>query len=103
MLASPIATLACVESFAETDFRADMAAVTVPTFIIHGGADATVPPAASADRMAAMLPNAVYRVYEDAPHGLFFTDKASLNRDLLAFLSDGLDAVRREPSGKVLI
>lgn len=103
MLASPIATLACVESFAETDFRADMAAVTVPTFIIHGGADATVPPAASADRMAAMLPNAVYRVYEDAPHGLFFTEKARLNRDLLAFLSDGLDAVRREPSGKVLI
>ena len=36
-------TLDCVRAFSETDFRPDMAAFTVPTLIVHGTADKTVP------------------------------------------------------------
>ncbi len=43
MRGSPKATTACVTAFAETDFRADMAAFRVPTLVIHGDADRTVP------------------------------------------------------------
>jgi pimeloyl-ACP methyl ester carboxylesterase len=104
MLASPIATLACVKAFSETDFRPDMKAFTVPTMIIHGSADATVPIAVSAEKAAEMIPGAVYKIYEDAPHGLFFTDKHRLNPDLIAFLTGGADAAsKRHFEGKVVV
>ncbi|MDO7876967.1 alpha/beta hydrolase [Hymenobacter sp. ASUV-10] len=86
-LASPKATYDCVKAFSSTDFRADLAkAADVPTLIIHGDADKTVPIAASGERVAKMLPNAQYKVYEGEPHGLFFTSKDELSRDLLAFI-----------------
>lgn len=103
MLASPVATLACVKAFSETDFRPDMKAFTVPTMIIHGSADAIVPAEKSAEVAARLVPNALYRLYEDAPHGLFFTDRRRLNPDLLAFLGGGVEAASRvQHSGKVL-
>ncbi len=85
MLASPKATMDCMRAFAATDFRADLARITVPTLVIHGDADATVPIDASGRRTAAMIPGATLLEYAGAPHGLFFTEKERLNRDLLAF------------------
>ncbi len=89
MPASPKATIDCVESFGKTDFRRDVGAVTVPTLIIHGDSDKTVPAAHSADQLARLLPGAEYLVYEGSPHGLHLTDKDKLNRDLLAFATTG--------------
>src|ERR1700712_3148376 len=43
LIGSPKATRDCVTSFSRTDFREDMAAITVPTLIIHGDDDKTVP------------------------------------------------------------
>ncbi|MBO1080966.1 alpha/beta fold hydrolase [Roseomonas haemaphysalidis] len=86
MMASPKATLDCVRAFSETDFRADLPKVTVPTLVIHGTDDATVPPDVSARRAAAALPNARLVEYSGAPHGLFFTEKDKLNQDLIAFI-----------------
>ena len=37
------AALACVNAFGTTDFGEDLKQVTVPTLVIHGDADATVP------------------------------------------------------------
>ncbi len=83
---SPRATEACARAFSETDFRADLPSLrTVPTLIIHGSEDATVPAAVSGARTAQLLPQAQYLVYEGAPHGLFVTEKGRLNADLLAF------------------
>jgi pimeloyl-ACP methyl ester carboxylesterase len=84
--ASPKATLDCVTAFSATDFRPDLKAFTVPTLIVHGAADATVPLAHSAQRVADALPDARFEVYDGAPHGLFFTEKDRLNADLVAFL-----------------
>jgi pimeloyl-ACP methyl ester carboxylesterase len=86
MLASPKATLDCVHAFAETDFRADVKGITIPALVIHGGADATVPPAASAERMTALVPHAELKIYAGAPHGLHYTERDRLNADLLAFM-----------------
>ena len=84
--ASPRATEMCARAFSETDFRQDLASLrTVPTLIIHGSKDATVPPAVSGDRTAKMLPQAQYLVYDGAAHGLFITEKDRLNKDLLGF------------------
>jgi pimeloyl-ACP methyl ester carboxylesterase len=79
------ATRACVRAFSETDFRADLAALTVPTLIVHGDADATVPIDVSARVAAKLVPGATLAVYEGAPHGLFITAKEQLASDLATF------------------
>jgi pimeloyl-ACP methyl ester carboxylesterase len=47
----------------------------VPTLIIHGTADATVPIDATAAPLAKALPNATLIEYDGAPHGLFASHK----------------------------
>ena len=86
MMAGLKPTLACAEAFATTDFRPDLAAFTVPTLIIHGTADKTVPIDASAREAVKGIANATLVEYDGAPHGLFATHKDRLTSDLLAFL-----------------
>ncbi|HUQ97505.1 MAG TPA: alpha/beta hydrolase [Chitinophagaceae bacterium] len=88
-VALPRATQQCAMAFAQTDFRSDLKAVTVPTLIIHGDDDKTVPIEASSNRTAKLLPEAEYKVYEGAPHGLFYTHRAQLNADLVSFCKAG--------------
>ena len=87
LMSSAKATVDCVRSFSETDFREDIKKIMVPVLIIHGDADKTVPIKASGDKTAAILPHAKYIVYKNAPHGLFITEKEKLNADLLNFIS----------------
>ena len=89
-IASHKATLDCAKSFAETDFRDDLAQIQVPALIIHGDSDKTVPIEASGERTASALPTAHYIVYEGEPHGLFVTQKDRLNEDLLSFVLEGV-------------
>lgn len=86
MQASFKATLACANAFATTDFRPDLAAFTVPTLVIHGTQDQTVPIDATGRVVAKAIPNVTYIEYDGAPHGLFATHKERLINDLLAFL-----------------
>ncbi len=81
------ATTECVLAFSETDFRDDLKKITVPVLIIHGNDDNIVPINVSGDKTAALLPNAKYIIYEDAPHGLFITEKEKLNTDLINFIN----------------
>jgi non-heme chloroperoxidase len=86
MDASPVATLQCAKSFAFTDFRNDMASINVPTLIIHGDKDKTVPIKATGEQAAKMITGSIFKVYEGAPHGLWFTEREKLNNDLLEFI-----------------
>jgi pimeloyl-ACP methyl ester carboxylesterase len=86
MQASLKATLACANAFATTDFREDMDAFRVPTLIVHGTADKTVPIDATARRAAKAIARSRLIEYDGAPHGLLATDRARLIPDLLAFL-----------------
>ncbi len=86
LMASPVATLECVDAFARTDFRADLAAVTMPTLIIHGTSDKTVPIEPTARAAASRLANARLIEYEGEPHGLFATAPERLNQDIIDFL-----------------
>ena len=85
--ASPKATIACVRAFSETDFRADMAAFKVPTLIVHGTSDQTVPIDLSARASAKLAPTAEVIEYDGEPHALNFTAKDRLNADLVRFLA----------------
>ncbi len=86
-MASPIATLACVDAFGHTDFRGDLAAFDIPTLVVHGTSDHIVPIDVSARAVANALPGAQYVEYGGEPHGLFMTAAGRLNSDLLGFLA----------------
>lgn len=81
--ASVPALVKCLRAFSETDFRPDMTAFTVPTSIVYGTGD--LPSIlVSARRTAAAIAGSRVQTYDGAPHGLFLTDPARFNRDLLA-------------------
>jgi non-heme chloroperoxidase len=82
-------TLACMNAFATTDFRADCAAFDIPTLIVHGTNDQTVPIDTSARAAAKLIPGAQMIEYDGAPHGLLATNKKEVIRDLSAFLGGG--------------
>jgi non-heme chloroperoxidase len=79
-------TLRCAEAFATTDFRDDLKAVGVPTLIIHGTDDRTVPIDATSRAAATGIRYARLVEYAGAPHGLFATHTDRLVQDLADFL-----------------
>lgn len=79
-------TLAAAEAFGHTDFRPDLASFTVPTLVIHGTADKTVPIDATGRAVARAVSQATLIEYDGEPHGVFATQTARLTRDLLEFL-----------------
>lgn len=86
-VASPRATLMCAKAFSSTDFRSEMKTVNVPTLIIHGDEDETVPIDATGKESAKVIANNEFIVYPGAAHGIFYTEKTRLNADLLDFLA----------------
>lgn len=86
IMASPKATLDCVDAFSSTDFRADLRSFTVPTLLVHGAADKIVPIDVSSRVAANGIPGASLIEYEGEPHGLFATAPDRLNADLIAFI-----------------
>ncbi|HEY4384345.1 MAG TPA: alpha/beta hydrolase [Ktedonobacteraceae bacterium] len=76
----------CIKAFSETDLTEDLKKIDVPTLIIHGDDDQTVPIAASALLSAKLVKNATLKIYPRADHGLPTTHKEQFNEDLLSFL-----------------
>ena len=63
-----------------------MKAITVPTLVIHGDADAIVPLEVSGGRIPALVPTAKLEVIKGGPHGLIWTHAPEVNSALLRFL-----------------
>jgi pimeloyl-ACP methyl ester carboxylesterase len=87
LAASPRATLDCITAFSTSDFRDDCMRIAVPTLVMHGTGDSTVPIDASARRAASMIPNCEKIEYDGQPHGLIATIPDQVNADLLSFLA----------------
>lgn len=86
-LASPKGTLDCIGAFSRTDFRGDLAKVTVPTLVIHGDSDAIVPFEASGKRSAEAISGSQLVVIEGGPHGINASHTKEFNNALLGFLA----------------
>ena len=80
-----------VRTFSQADQRDELAAVDVPTLVIHGDADASAPLELCARPTADGIADARLVVYPGGPHGLpLCTEHAErLTGDLLAFAGDG--------------
>ena len=88
--ASQKAMLGCAESFSQTDFHGELESIKIPTLIIHGDKDKTVPVKATSEQAASLIPGSLYKVYPGAPHGLFYTHKDVLNRDIVSFVTSDI-------------
>jgi pimeloyl-ACP methyl ester carboxylesterase len=86
MQASLKATLDCVDAFGTTDFRRDLAAIRIPTLVIHGTSDATVPIEISGRAAAKAIAGATLKEYEGGPHGLLASHKQDVAKDVIDFL-----------------
>lgn len=77
----------CVKAFSETDTTEDLKKIDVPTLIVHGDDDQIVPIVAAGEKSSKIVKDAVYKVYEGAPHGLSMVPKYAerFNADLLDF------------------
>ncbi|MGW0177961.1 alpha/beta fold hydrolase [Nocardia sp. NPDC003345] len=76
----------CIAAFSATDFRGDLAAIDVPTLIVHGDDDQIVPFEVGGQRSAKLVAGAELRVYAGAGHALPATEQQRLSEDLLAFI-----------------
>lgn len=83
--ASPTASLACVATWYE-DFRKDLAAVDVPTLVMHGDADRILPISATGTRTASLIKGAQLVVVKNGPHCITWTHADEVNRELVKFL-----------------
>ena len=86
MTGSALAHYEGIKAFSETDQREDLAAITVPVFVIQGDDDQVVPYKAAALQQAEMLQNSTLKIYEGYPHGMLTTHADVLNPDILAFI-----------------
>lgn len=86
--ASPKGTLDCIAAFGRTDFRLDLAKITVPTLVIHGDADAIVPFEVSGKRSAEEIEKAKLHVIKGGPHGINASHADEFNQALIAFLAE---------------
>ena len=85
--ASPKGTLDCVGAFGRTDFRADLAKITVPTLVIHGDSDAIVPFEVSGARTHKAIAGSHLSLIKGGPHGINLSHAAEFNQALLDFLA----------------
>jgi pimeloyl-ACP methyl ester carboxylesterase len=84
--ASPRATIETAKSWMNTDFRSELKNVSVPTLIVHGDADETVPIETSAKQAAEGIADNQLEIISGAPHGLNITHKEKLNEILISFM-----------------
>jgi pimeloyl-ACP methyl ester carboxylesterase len=83
---SQAAALACMTSFGTTDFREDLPKITLPTLVLHGDGDETVPFEGSGRLTHQAIPQSELVVLNGAPHGCNVSHAREFNQALIGFL-----------------
>lgn len=84
--ASPKGTHDCIEAFSCTDFRGDLAKFNLPTLVLHGDSDQTVPLEVSGQRTHAMVKGSTLHIIKGGPHGCNVSHANEFNQALIDFL-----------------
>jgi non-heme chloroperoxidase len=86
MMGAANAHYECIKTFSETDFNADLAAINVPTLVLHGDDDQIVPYTDAGVLSAKRIRGASLKIYKGFPHGMCTVHADVINPDLLAFI-----------------
>jgi len=84
-----------IKAFSETDFTEDLKKFDVPTLVLHGEDDQIVPVKDSAKKSARLIKGAKEIYYPGAPHGLTSTHQDRVNADLLQFLEQSQQVLKK--------
>jgi Predicted hydrolases or acyltransferases (alpha/beta hydrolase superfamily) len=82
--ASSYATAQCLIALRDTDLRADLAEITIPTLILHGKKD-KICSFDLAEQMKARILNSHLVVFENSGHSLFLEETQKFNTELIKF------------------
>ena len=102
MQASQYATLQSADAFGTTDFRPDLPSFDVPTLVIHGTKDETVPIDATGRAVAEQVPSATLIEYDGEAHAVFATQTERLSQDIIDFLGTASGASMQVSAGQAV-
>ena len=86
--ASSRAAIEMLRTNFQTDQRAELKTVTVPTLIIHGDADQSTPLAITGQKTHELMSNSSLVVYTGQPHGFYITEARRLSEELRCFVRE---------------
>jgi non-heme chloroperoxidase len=75
------------DTFMRADFRVELTRQTVPTLVLHGTADASMPVDLTARKTAALIPDCRLVTIEGAGHGMYLSEATRYNAALLDFIA----------------
>lgn len=84
-----------IKAFSETNQTEDLKKFDVPTLVLHGEDDQIVPIKNSAKKSARLINGAKEIYYPGAPHGLTATHQGQVNADLLKFIQEAEQSLRK--------
>jgi non-heme chloroperoxidase len=88
MRTTPMRTVVdCQRETFRADLRNDVRQISIPTLVIHGDLDASIP-FRCGKAIADTIPGSVFKAYPGAPHGIMITHADQVNNDLLSFINE---------------
>lgn len=75
------------DAFLRADFRSELTELTIPTLVIHGTADTSMPIDLTARNTAQLIPHCRFITIDGAGHGLYLSDSRRYNAALLEFIA----------------
>jgi non-heme chloroperoxidase len=75
------------DAFLHADFRSELTELTIPTLVIHGTADTSMPIDLTARKTAALIPDCCFITIDGAGHGLYLSESRRYNAALLEFIA----------------
>jgi non-heme chloroperoxidase len=79
------AAIGCYHAVTETDFRREVAGITLPALIVQGDKDVSCQIDFTGRRTARLIKDSQFKVYPGAAHGLIVTHAEQLNNDIAQF------------------
>lgn len=75
------------DAFLRADFRSELTELTIPTLVIHGTADTSMPIDLTARNTARLIPHCRFITIDGTGHGLYLSDSRRYNAALLEFIA----------------
>src|SRR5688500_17795081 len=86
----------------DSDLRADLSKITIPTAIFHGKLDKLCP-FELAEQLHIGIPNSKLVPFENSGHALFLEERPKFNEELLSFARDTMFTKRVNAANRELV